>query len=324
VAFGRPFNPKQAPPVAFDPTLGQPLVRQAVAAADARDGDGVLAAFAAADGRTRHLITANLEERCGRPGWTDGLVERHPDLADAWLLSGVSLVMWAWEARGRGYASRVAPDAWPLFLERLTAADGHLLHAARLSPYDPEPWIYLQAVGRGLSLDRDEMTRRFHESVRTDRFHCAAVSARLQVLCAKWQGSSREMFDFARAVSVSAPDGHAVHDVIVRAHIEEFLQRRRDGALKPSEYFRAREVAREIGAAADRSVRHRRFGQGIDEVAARNWFALGLLWAGDVAGSHRQFQAIGTRVLPAPWDYFGDVGAKFAEFRAVAGRYGRR
>ena len=311
---------RRSTPVAVDPALGHPSARALLDALVGEDGDAVVGTLATAtDPVVRNHLVRMIGDRPGRPGWADGLVERHPDDAGAWLASGASLVGYAWQIRGWGYASAVDADAWPSFFAVLQEADTQLGQAITLDPADATPWVLGLKTARGRQLDRDEADRRFQEATARVSFHPGAVDNHLQYLCAKWHGSTEEMFAFARWVTEAAPPGSPAHSAVPTAHIEHFLDLRRETpTMKTSSHFCQPEVIDELHEAAERSVFHPDFPFDLAGAQCLNDFALALTWTRRFEPCRRLFATIEDRVTEYPWVYLGEPGERFTLLRAVA------
>jgi hypothetical protein len=260
----------------------------------------------------REFYVQVLAEGAGRPAWVDAWSRGEPESAIAWLMRGVQTKNWAWEARGSGYAETVGQKGMRLFLERLARADQELLRAAELDPADPTPWAHLMWTGIGAQLGLDTIHERFEQTLRRHPLHRGAHTAMLQALCAKWYGSNKEMFAFARGVTSRLPDGHRLHVLIAIAHVEWWWRYWRENESdKGKRYFRRNEVIEEITEAARRAGlaeggAEPRFG-----IEDRNYFAYCFHQMGDGRAAHAQFRRIGPWIT-MPWgdDRLGFVTAR--------------
>lgn len=253
----------------------------------------------------------------GRPPGFDAWVTARPASATAHLVRGAHAVAWAWEARGTGYADTVDRDAWQVFHGRLDSAEADLARACELDPTDATPWTVLLHSGRGLSVGKEELLRRFGEAV--DRLPDAPTAhfSLLQGLCAKWVGSNDEMFGFARTRAGSAPDGSVLHGLIPDAHVEHWLEASRDKAV--AGYFQEPAVRVELIQHAQRSVLHPSWVDQPWGVRTLNLFAATLRLAGERELSQEVAVRIGTRRTEVPWCYFEDADGMFRRAQDGAG-----
>lgn len=189
------------------------------------------------------------ETLADRPDWLDTWVEAQPGQALPLLVRGRHSIIWAWQARSERTASSVKADGARLFWERLERAETDLAEAARCAPDDAGPWVLLLTVARGLSQGVPRLHQLYAEAQQRCPWHQEAHRAMIQGLAAKWGGSTEEMFEFARDVSVRAPDGWGVHTVLAEAHIEGWLE-----AEQKESYWQRPGVRAEILAAAARSI----------------------------------------------------------------------
>jgi hypothetical protein len=254
------------------------------------------------DWATRHWYVNRLSDIINQPAWLEEWVSAHPDSGIPLLFRGCHGTHWAWQARGRGFASTVDPDAWAVFHSRLVTADQDLARAAALDPRDPCPWAQSLLVARGLSLGLDEGRRRFDEAHRRDPWNLFACTDMIQLTAKKWSGSHEAMFEFARSASAEAPEGSSVHRVIPLAHVEKWLDLRHARAVQEW-YFQQKEVRTEIQLAADKSIRSPDYRDSVSSWTDRNAFAFAFHQMNDVAAAREQIQIIGPRVTH-PWTLY--------------------
>ena len=301
-------KPAQTPAAtgsAIDPLLGDPDAhRFRGQLADGRWHEFHQFLEGVTDWPTRHWYVRQLAEIAGRPAWLDEWVAARPDSAIPMLFRGVHGGVWAWEARGSGYADTVKKDAWAVFHSRLVAADQDLARAAALDPKDPCPLESSLPVARGLSLGEAEGRRRFDEAHRRDPWNLFACVDMIQVTAKKWGGSHEAMFEFARSASAHVPEGSSVHRVIPGAHIEKWMDLR-SSPEAAQRYFRQAEVRSEINSAAAKSIRSANFRDSLTSWATRNCFAFCFYRMGDVTAAKEQLQLVGPRITH-PWTMFSD------------------
>jgi hypothetical protein len=141
------------------------------------------------DADARFFYVDTLSDVTGRPGWMDEWCAARPASAVPLLFRASHGRHWAWQARGSGLARTVKEDSWPLFHERLVAADRDLARAAELDPEDPLPHALGLWVVYGLSLGQAELLRRFGEVDRRHRWHLGAYRA---IRASPGQGAGRD------------------------------------------------------------------------------------------------------------------------------------
>jgi len=264
----------------------------------------------------------------GRPDWMDEWCQARPGSAVPVLFRGVHGIKWAWQARGGGLARTVKQDAWPLFHERLVAADKDLERAAGLDPEDPTPHAASLWAVTGLSLGQAELLRRFGEVDRRHRWHLGAYRAMSQGMASKWGGSNERLLEFARAALREAPEGHPVHVIVPSAHLEVWLYfthgltsgtpEHAAGQKLQIGYFRDEAVQAEVRLAADRSIRSPDYRPFRSTPAHRNYFAMCFRLMRDYPAQLEQMDLIGPLITRAPWAYQGRPVAAYERARAKA------
>lgn len=297
----------------FDWSRGDPLARQARKALGHGDWEPAAALMdSPMSPDDRQFYSDVLAECPERPEWTAAWKRTRPNSPSAWLMDGAQAVNGAWEARGDGHAETVKEEAIAVFFARLEEADASLQRAASLDPGDATPWSWLIRTAIGLQLDKDEIGRRFNESIRRAPQHRQAHTARMQSLCQKWYGSNAEMWDFVRTSTAGIEPGSPLHVLTAEAHIETWFASANEEGLVPADFFREPAIQRSLRAAAEAAFDPRGFKPGIDSLRNRNYFAF-CFWK---AGMHReaatQFAAIGNWVTESPWCFVGQPAAMFA------------
>jgi hypothetical protein len=257
----------------------------------------------------------------GLPQWLDEWAAARPDSGLPLLVKGVRGANWAWEARGSGRAKSVGADAWPVFYERLVAADQALSRAAALDARDPLPVAHSITVAMGLQLGQDEARRRFGEAHRRDRLNGTACAAMVQATARKWGGTNEGMLQWARWVSSEASDGAQVHKWVAYAHIECWLDAEKGPAQQ--RYFLRPEVKQEVLASAQRCVLSPSYAMRdltIRSCADRNIYAFCFSLMHEYGAALDMMRLIGPYVTPSPWSYQGKAGEKYEFHRQRAFR----
>ncbi len=269
----------------------------------------------------RDFYVSKLADIVGRPAWLEEWTAARPDSPLPWLFRGNHSLYWAWQARGSGRANTVQQDSWPVFYARLVDADRELARAAAMDDEDPTPHARSIRVAIGLDLGQAEKQKRFGEATRRYRWHRDAHTLMIQATAAKWSGSNKEMFDFARWSSSEAPEGSSVHVVIPLAHLEKWLNLPResdDGEARQMQYFRDGQVGDEIRQAADRSIRSPRYQASWYTPGDRNIFAMCFSLTHDYRAQLEQMSQIGPLIQASPWNYQGDPGWAYERARTRA------
>jgi hypothetical protein len=150
----------------------------------------------------------------------DAWVEARPESAWARTVRGRSFVIWAWQARGGGYANTVSEEGWRLFGERLQAARVDLVEAVRRDPRAVDAAAILIKVCMGLGLERDAAEACLEAARRAQPGHLGAHRAMLVYLMPKWHGDEEAMWSFARAAVAAHPDDPAFLLLLDDAHDE--------------------------------------------------------------------------------------------------------
>jgi hypothetical protein len=280
------------------------------------------------DADTRFFYVDTLSGVTGRPGWLDEWCAARPLSAIPLLFRASHSRHWAWEARGSGLARTVGQDAWPLFHQRLVAADRDLARAAELDPEDPMPHALGLWSAYGLSLGQAELLRRFGEADRRHRWHLGAYRAMSQGMASKWSGSNDRLLEFARAALREAPDGHPVHVIVPTAHLEVWryfthglvagTPEHKAGQEHQIKYFRDEAVGAEVRLAANRSIRSPGYRPCHSTPWHRNFFAMCFRLMHDYPAQLEQMDLIGPMITPTPWGYQGRPAAAYERARARA------
>jgi hypothetical protein len=312
--------PEKGPPT--DPLVGDATAhrfRAELAAGRWREFHDFLEATR--DWNSRDFYVSKLSALDERPAWLEEWAAVRPGSSLPWLFRGHQGVHWAWQARGGGRAHTVGEDAWPVFYARLVEADRDLARAAGLDDEDPTPHAEGIRVAIGLQLGPAEKQKRFGEAIRRSRWHRNAHTMTVQATAAKWGGSEKEMFEFARWASSQAPEGSDVHVAVPLAHLEQWLglpSKSADGQPVQSRYFRDGQVGAEIWQAADRSVRSPRYQPSRYTPSDRNIFAMCFCLMRDYQAQLDQMRLIGPLVTASPWNYQGDPGWAYERARTRA------
>jgi hypothetical protein len=213
------------------------------------------------DANERMTVVQLVAAWAGRPRFLDAWVAAAPLNAQAWLVRGVHAVQWAWQARGGAHAGQATDRADPPFVERLQHAEKDLLQAAQLDPHDPTPHAELITVGMGLGQPAGQIEQHFQHAIARAADHCYAHWAFLQAVSPKWGGSNDQLFEFARLVLASCPEGSPLALLVASAHLEYLAAQA--GALESpaalGKYFARPEVRADLDQARLKSFAHPRY-----------------------------------------------------------------
>ncbi|WP_326570987.1 hypothetical protein OIE69_06535 [Actinacidiphila glaucinigra] len=287
------------PAVSFDEAYGDRELRTAVDVLVKRgdwhpfrdlllaSGDG----WALKDHRVGYVAA----RAAGRPVLQEW-VEAEPDSADALTVLSRAETVRAWAVRSGRRARFVRKSAWPKFFEILGRADDIAAQACERAPMDPTPAVTAVTIARGLQVSRREFNARWAAVVARDPLHPRGHHHALQYLCAKWSGSHKQMFQFARDAAEKAPPGHPLAVLPLYANLEMRLDD--DGVGLGSARFGmdlARVRERWIEVNPDPYPR-------IVEDRALLAFYLGLVQRPAEAAVH--FRAMGALGSTVGWEYF--------------------
>jgi hypothetical protein len=172
----------------------------------------------------------------------------------------------------------------------------------------------------GLQLEKEIVFSCLQNTIDRSVISWKAHSATLWYLCKKWFGSHEEMFDFARTVSASAPEGNGLHALIPIAHHERWVYA---AAFDKEEelaenYFDQPEVRQEIVEAYNRSLGSRAHRTDRATRAQSSFFAMGLLRVQAFRQALTELDRLGNLVPEFPWVQLGDPVDRFTRAREIA------
>ena len=245
-------------------------------------------------------------------GWLDEWLELEPERSLAHLVAGQHAIASAWAVRTPYEAKHVSAERFAGFFDLLEVARSSLSEAARLDPDDGGPWAFMLSIAMGLEYERERIHEMYERVQSLDPWHPAAHGTMVQVLGAKWGGSTSAMLDFAHEVSNEAPEGELVHFVVPGAHFEASEFKGGEG------YFRDPGVRRAIFDAAARSVDSSRLTASPWTVRVRNVFAVAYYQMGETDRLRRELEIIGPTITQ-PWTAFGNPVGEFKRARKMAG-----
>jgi hypothetical protein len=216
-----------------------------------------------------------------------------PDLA-VWL--GEARINHAWEIRGASLAKYVKRSAFEDFWGVLAGAAEPLLRATDLLPDDPTPWNRLQWHGLGMQRQRADLDELWAELSRRGPHYYTGYSSRVQVLCAKWQGSNQEVLDFARTAAAAAGPGDPFAALPIVAHFEGAADR---GEI--TTHFRATETRAELEKLCDVFCAGQ--ASGWPGMEAHHLFGAAFYLAGDTSRARHHLSQVDSRRIPRTWPW---------------------
>jgi hypothetical protein len=212
-----------------------------------------------------------------------------------WL--GDAHIQHGWQVRGSALAKDTERRRFEEFWLILGRAYEPLARAAELRPGDPNPWERLQWYGLGAQRPRQELDDFWAELQRRDPVLFAGHASRLQVLCAKWQGSKEELTAFTRAAAADAPAGSPLPALLVTMHIELATDQEAD----PNLYFMQNSVREELASAADAWCE--KPDGGVRTAEAHHLFGHAFWLGGDILRARRHLSRVSPWSIPKnlPW-----------------------
>ncbi|MFR9774766.1 hypothetical protein ACL02O_01755 [Micromonospora sp. MS34] len=300
------------PPAQLDAEAAYPEVAALRTALRDHDWPALAAVFADADPATATHLVDVAAEWVGVESLLQVRLQRKPEDHLARTLLGATLVHTGWRIRTRATADRVSADRFARFHDHLRRAERILIDVTAQRPDDAAAWTQRITLARGLGLGQAETRRRYDRLARHVPHHLRAQGSLLQQLCPKWGGDWAAVDAFAQDCVEAAPAGAPQGVLVAEAHYERIME---IGDLRGlGEYLRTPEVAEQIRAAADRSVRHPEHRHTIGWVFVRSMFALVFHLMGEHAAAREQFDALGEHGSPA---VFG-TAAQLAQLRDEA------
>jgi hypothetical protein len=143
--------------------------------------------------------------------------ENDPDSITPRVALARGLVDYAWEARGRGWASSVTNDGWRLFGERITEARRILRAAETLGRICPVYYSTQLRVALVDGTSREQYEQLFAESVEAFPTYSTFYLVKGNYLLPRWHGEPGEWEAFAAASAdkIGGLDGDMVYAQIV-------------------------------------------------------------------------------------------------------------
>ena len=129
-----------------------------------------------------------------------------PDSASPLAVIGRAYILWAWEARGSGWANTVSEEGWKLFHERIAKAEEVLLQAIKLEPKDGDVFASLITVAMAKSDADDEARKWFEAGFKVDPKYYILHEKMAYNLMPRWGGERGDVEAFVSEVADRIPD----------------------------------------------------------------------------------------------------------------------
>ena len=160
--------------------------------------------------------------------WDDKKTRFEPieaSLQKNWPSSGVSYVLraefmvdYAWDGRTRQAASKVTPDQWQAFRERLADAEGIIAKGMSVAPTEGRLPALMIPVVSGQQKGIEDMRAWWEKAMVADPNNFNACEKLLHFLLPRWYGSRDEMIAFGRECVASEKFGGTVPLALAEAH----------------------------------------------------------------------------------------------------------
>ncbi|PPK67063.1 DUF4034 domain-containing protein [Actinokineospora auranticolor] len=158
------------------------------------------------DWDTRGRVTTALGEAAANDDtWLEAWRAARPDDPGHAVVHARALVSLAWQVRGAGWGSDIAPEQATAFRRLLGDAEPAAYAAAMAAPEDPTPWATLLTIAVGRSWDHDEFEEAWQQLVDRDPANVLGHQSALRYWSARWHGSDDLMTAFAERAATVAP-----------------------------------------------------------------------------------------------------------------------
>jgi len=151
----------------------------------------------------------------------DRLVAAHPKSPLPLLARGSTLISYAWEARGSGYANQVSKEGWKGFGERIERARKDLDRAHSLDPDLALVSATRIIVARAQSRPEAEVRALFADAIRADPTCYKAYRSLLEYLKPRWHGSRKALLDFAEGSVAEHPEAPELRMLQAEAWLDQ-------------------------------------------------------------------------------------------------------
>jgi len=140
-------------------------------------------------------------------------VAAYPESATARIALAQAYIMYAWAARGNGYAGSVSDSGWDRFGERIAMAKATLLEASRLKEKCPYWYEALQMVALAEGWDKARARELLDQAAAFEPSYYHFYREYANFLLPKWYGEEGETQAFAEEVAarLKEPDASIVY-----------------------------------------------------------------------------------------------------------------
>lgn len=125
-------------------------------------------------------------------------IKQQPDSITARIAMAKAYKMFAWEARGGGYAYEVSEKGHEDFKDNLKKAEKVLIEAEDLNIPDPELYATWLDIGMGLSKTDKEMDALFEKGITIEKYYWPLYTNRAWSITPRWGGKQGQLETFAR------------------------------------------------------------------------------------------------------------------------------
>jgi membrane associated rhomboid family serine protease len=147
--------------------------------------------------------TLSVDEALGR---TADWRRQVPGSLNADLVEAMLFEVWAWSARGHGYASNVTAQGWMQFALRDEMAAAGLRELSDRADVNPYWYVLSIQVGLDQAVGEDKLQQIFDQGAIKYPTFDALLSARLRTLMPRWSGSYRQVDQFIVEQTARAPE----------------------------------------------------------------------------------------------------------------------
>jgi len=138
------------------------------------------------------------DRRSGFDKVFEALTQARPESTLPLLLKGQVYTDYAWDARGKGWASSVTKEGWKKMYERLAEAETALMAAWKKNPDDPRAPTLMLGVELGQAKGREVLETWYKRAMAADPDNADACRKKMYYLEPKWHGSQEDMLAFGR------------------------------------------------------------------------------------------------------------------------------
>ncbi len=240
----------------------------------------------------------------------------------AQTVKGVYYTQYAWVARGSDWASKVTPEGWKLFGERLKVAADCLLDAIRLDPANAEAMQWMITVCKGESRPRDEMYKYLQAAARANPNNTQVYRDALEYLRPRWYGSPQAMLELTDQCLQRMRDDPKATPWLVIARTQmhydfadDLYQSTEDhnqGTLLQNMYWTLPEVWKDIEQAYELALK-----RSPNSRLLKSYYITWAVKCQQWAVADRLFTELGDRAAPCPFGSLSEMRLERLKARAM-------